>query len=100
MKFTEAKLEDAIIALLGEQGFPHFSGTTITRPPEEVLLKDDLRQFLTKQYAKDEITEGEIIAIIAKLESYSATDLYASNKAIMKLVSDGFLLKRHICMQN
>jgi len=94
MKFTEAKLEAAIISLLGEQGFPHISGTTITRDPEEGLIKEDLCRFLTKQYAKDQITEGEINTIIAKLEAYSATDLYASNKAIMKLVSDGFLLKR------
>ena len=28
------------------------------------------------------------------MEAYSAADLYESNKAIMKLVSDGFLLKR------
>ncbi|MEZ7957355.1 MAG: hypothetical protein QMB90_09055, partial [Rubritalea sp.] len=30
MKFTEAKLEQAIIALLSEQGFPHVSGTTLS----------------------------------------------------------------------
>ncbi|MFT6793409.1 MAG: type I restriction enzyme R subunit [Rubritalea sp.] len=94
MKFTEAKLEQAIIALLAEQGFPHVSGTTLTRAPEEVLIKDDLRAFLRKQYAGDEISEGEINSVIAKLESYAASDLYASNKAIMKLVCDGYALKR------
>lgn len=26
MKFTEAQLEDAIIQLLGQQGFPHVDG--------------------------------------------------------------------------
>ena len=46
MKFTEAKLEEAIISLLGEQGFPHVTGDTLTRSPEEVLIKDDLRKFL------------------------------------------------------
>ena len=30
MKFTEAKLEQAIITLLGKQGFPHVSGTTLS----------------------------------------------------------------------
>ena len=30
MKFTEAKLEQAIITLLAEQGFPHVSGTTLS----------------------------------------------------------------------
>ena len=36
----------------------------------------------------------EIESVIKQLEAYSAADLYESNKAIMKLVSDGFLLKR------
>jgi type I site-specific restriction-modification system R (restriction) subunit len=59
-----------------------------------VLLKDDLRAFLAKRYAGDSITAGEIEAIIRKLDSYPAADLYESNKAIHKLVADGFVLKR------
>lgn len=94
MKFTEAKLESSIIELLGEAGYPHLLGETIERQPHEVLIKDDLRAFLARQYAKDGITPGEIEAVIRQLEAYSAADLYESNKAIMKLVSDGFLLKR------
>jgi len=30
MKFTEAKLEQAIIELLGEQGYPHLNGATVS----------------------------------------------------------------------
>ena len=48
----------------------------------------------SKQYAADHITPQEIESVIKQLEAYSAADLYESNKAIMKLVSDGFLLKR------
>lgn len=94
MKFAEAQLEAAIIELLGEAGYPHLLGETLDRQPQEVLIKDDLRAFLARQYAKDGITPGEIEAVIHQLEAYSAADLYESNKAIMKLVSDGFLLKR------
>ena len=94
MKFTEAHLEAAIIELLGEEGYPHLLGETINRQPQEVLIKDDLRKFLARQYKNDGITPGEIEAVIRQLEAYSAADLYESNKAIMKLVSDGFLLKR------
>jgi len=94
MKFTEAQLEAAIIELLGEAGYPHVLGETIARQPQEVLIKSDLRAFLAKQYAKDGITPGEIEAVIRQLEAYSAADLYESNKVIMKLISDGFLLKR------
>ena len=94
MKFTEAQLEEAIIELLGEQGYPHVLGENITRGPEEALIKDDLRTYLQARYAADGITDGEIEFIIKKIERLPASDLYGSNKAFMKLVSDGFLLKR------
>ena len=94
MKFTEAQLESAIIELLGKQGYPHVLGESIHRDPQEVLIQEDLRAFLSKQYAADGITKGEIDSIIKNLENFTASDLYESNKAIMKMVSDGFLLKR------
>ncbi|MCB0303974.1 MAG: type I restriction endonuclease subunit R [Calditrichaeota bacterium] len=94
MKFTEAQLEAAIIELLEAQGYPHVPGDTIERQPQEVLIKADLRAFLARQYAADGITPGEIEAVIRQLEAYPAADLYESNKAVMKLVADGFLLKR------
>ncbi len=94
MKFTEAQLESAIIELLEAEGYPHVLGEAIERQPQEVLIKADLRAFLAKQYAPDGVTPQEIEAVINQLEVYSAADLYESNKAIMKLVCDGFLLKR------
>ena len=69
-------------------------GQEIVRDPAEVLIKEDLKTFLAKQYANDKITPGEINSIIRKLETFPSSDLYESNKAIMKMVSDGFLLKR------
>ena len=97
MKFTEAQLESAIIELLEAEGYPHVLGEAIDPPdgatgrqPQEVLIKADLRAFLAKQYAADHITPQEIEAVINQLEAYSAADLYESNKAIMKLVSDRF----------
>ncbi len=94
MKFIEAQLEEAIIELLGEQGYPHILGEAIERSPEEVLIKVDLREYLQKRYAGDGITDGEIEFIVNMVERLPASDLYGSNKAFMKMVSDGFLLKR------
>ncbi|MBW1937343.1 MAG: type I restriction endonuclease subunit R [Deltaproteobacteria bacterium] len=94
MKFTEAKLEQAIIELLKKEGYPHVLGETISREPGEVLIKEDLKNFLASTYADDHITANEIDSIIRKLETLPASDLYESNKAIMKMVADGFLLKR------
>jgi type I restriction enzyme R subunit len=93
-KFTEEKLEQAIIDLLQQQGYPHHPGGSLPRALTEVLLKDDLRAFLSKRYARDGVTGGEIEAVIQQLEKLPATDLYDSNKAIHKLVADGLLLKR------
>ena len=60
MKFTEEKLEKAFTELLGQEGFPHHLGITITRNPDEVLIEDDLQTFLLTQYAGQGITVNEI----------------------------------------
>ena len=93
-KFTEEKLELAFIELLGEQGIGYEYGKTIVRAESEVLLVNDLRKYLADRYKPEYITESEINQIIRKLESYPASDLYDTNKSIMKLVSDGFIFKR------
>lgn len=51
MKFTEEKSEKAFTELLGQEGFPHHIGITIARKPEEVLIEEDLQNFLLTQYA-------------------------------------------------
>ncbi|MFC7336378.1 type I restriction endonuclease subunit R [Haloferula chungangensis] len=110
MKFTEAQLEAAIIELLGAEGYPHVLGEALGERSSScvsstkdgagapslpgVLIKEDLRAFLAKRYAADGITPVEIEAVVKRLEAYPAADLYESNKQIMKLVADGFLLKR------
>ena len=94
MKFTEEKLEQAIIELLEQEGFPHVVGGDISRDASDVLTKADLKSFLSAQYASNNITPSEIDSVIRKLEVFSSSDLYDSNKTIMKMVSDGFLLKR------
>lgn len=94
MKFTEDRLEQAIIALLESQGFPHIQGASISRVPDDVLIREDLRNFLATQYEQASITDGEINSILRQLDNLPAADLYDSNKTFMKWLSDGFLLKR------
>ena len=94
MKFTEAQLEQAFIDLLGQEGYPHLIGENIERDNDEVLILADLSNFLKERYKSDKITDDEILQIIRKLKSYPSSDLYESNKKIMKLVSDGFIFKR------
>ncbi len=94
MKFTEEQLERAIIQLLQEQGYPHHSGATLERAPQDVLIAEDLREFLAKRYQADGITTSEIDTIIRQLDTVPARDLYDSNKQFCKWLSDGMLLKR------
>jgi len=94
MKFTEEKLENAIIELLDEQSYPHVLGEDIEREPQEVLIRADIHAFLARQYQDEGITTSEIDGVIRALQVPSASDLYDSNKTIMKWVSDGYPLKR------
>ena len=110
MKFTEAQLEKAFISLLQEEKMTHLAGGEVRKiefnglsePPtvyghavsEKVLIIEDLKNYLRNQYKSENITENEIDSIIRDLDRLPASDLYETNKTIMKMVSDGFLLKR------
>jgi type I restriction enzyme R subunit len=110
MKFTEAQLEQAFIHLLQEEQMTHLVGGEVRKnefqgvsePPtqyghivtEKVLIDSDLKNYLKSNYAKDNITDSEVNSIIRDLERLPSSDLYESNKVFMKMVSDGFLLKR------
>lgn len=94
MKFTEEKLENAFTQLLAQEGYPHTLGTTLTRQPDEVLIEQDLEDFLMNRYQADGITTNEVRSVILQLKSLPASDLYETNKAFLKVLSDGFILKR------
>jgi type I restriction enzyme R subunit len=94
MKFTEAKLEQAFIELLGKEGFPHCLGNTIDRADDEVLIEEDLKNYLLARYKKEKLTEIEAKSIILQLKTLSSSDLYESNKKITGWLADGFTLKR------
>lgn len=93
-QFTEAKLEQAIIELIEQQGYPYTAGETLIRDKSEVLIREDLETFLRERYAKEGLTDGELETIVRRLINLSSADLYDSNRAIHKLVADGFVLKR------
>lgn len=94
MKFTEETLEQAVIELFETEEIQHSDGRYIHKEVSDVLLRDDLKDFLFNRYSSDDITQNEIDTIIRQLELYPSSALYESNKAIMKLVSDGFIFKR------
>ena len=50
-QFTEAQLEEAIIELFQAQDYEYVHGETIHRVFEDILLKDDLRTYLSEHYS-------------------------------------------------
>ncbi|MFZ2284636.1 MAG: type I restriction endonuclease subunit R [Lutibacter sp.] len=94
MKFNEETLELAVIELFESENIPHQNGKFIHKEMSDVLLRDDLRAFLSNQYSLDELTLNEVNSIIRKLEIFPSSVLYNSNKNIMKLVADGFTFNR------
>jgi type I restriction enzyme, R subunit len=94
MRFTEAQLEKAFIELLEQEGFSHRLGNTFARAADEVLIEEDLINYLLNKYEADELTITEAKSIVLQLKTLPDSDLYESNKTIMRWLSDGFILKR------
>ena len=94
MKFTEEKLEKAFIELLANENFPHRLGNTIVRAVDEVLIEEDLLNFLMSKYDGHQLTMTEAKSIILQLKTLPSSDIYESNKTILRWLSDGFILKR------
>ena len=91
--FNEHALEMSVMDFLQDEGYAYVCGNKIHRERTEVLLVDDLKQYLLSRYAKEGITPSEIDGIILKLRNISGT-IYEANKAVYKLISDGFILNR------
>ncbi len=94
MKFTEEQLEKAFTELLENEGFTHRLGNTIVRAADEVLIEDDLINYLLTKYKSKHLTLNEAKSIVLQLKTLPSSDLYESNKTILRWLSDGFILKR------
>ncbi|GAB1476987.1 type I restriction endonuclease subunit R [Bacillota bacterium] len=90
--FTEAELESAIISLFSELGYDCVSGETIHRGFDEILLKDDLRSYLSSHYP--DLTEAETEKVMGRLENIPSAPLYQGNRETFLLVNEGFDLQR------
>lgn len=91
-KFTEDKLERAIIMLFENQGYTHVKGETLHRKYEDVLILDDLKKFISKKYKN--ISEDEMKKIINHLNLIQSSQLYEGNKEAFYIINEGFDLIR------
>ncbi|MEK6507412.1 type I restriction endonuclease subunit R [Myroides sp. C4067] len=94
MKYNESQLEESFISLLETEGYEYIHGAAINRASnQEVLLKEDLHQFLMNSYT--DLEEIEVESLINEIAFQSASNLYESNKYICKLLADGMIFKRN-----
>ena len=92
-KFNEKSLELSIMELFELEGYTHIDGETLHRERSEVLLYDDLKDYLYRRYKSEDITENEINSIILMIKSIGGT-IYEANKTFCNYLSNGFLFNR------
>lgn len=93
MKFDEHALELSVLELFQEVDYQYIKGSEIKREKSTVLLDEDLRQYLSRRYSAEGLTDSEIDSICHKLHTLSGS-LYEANKAFMRLLMDGFIFTR------
>ena len=92
--FNEAQLEQAFVELFRGEGYDYIHGYSIDRDSRDVILYDDLRHFLKKNHRAEGITEDEINRAIAKVETTEGGGVYAENVEALRLIQQGFPLRR------
>ena len=93
VNFNEHSLEMSIIELFKDEEYDYVNGQQIHRERFEVLLIDDLRNYLLHRYSTEGITLDEVNHVISMLRNILGT-IYEANKTFYKLLSDGFILTR------
>ena len=93
MKFYESEYEEALIELLKEQGWKYSCGENIPRNNREVLLTDDLKEYLQSRYA--ELTTDDLGEVINHLRHVSGQTHFDLLRNTYYLVRDGYRYTRH-----
>lgn len=96
-KFTETELENAFIELFKNQGYQYKSGEKIHRKYTDILIYDDLKEYLKRKYS--DISNSELERAISILDNISSSPLYDGNKEAFKMISEGFDLIREDASQ-
>ena len=75
-KFTEERLEQAIIELIEKEKIFEFNSEKINRSLTDVIIKDDLSDYLKNRYKTKKITNFEIDEVIQIIQSLTTNNLY------------------------
>lgn len=94
-KFYESDYEEAFVDLLQQNGWEYTFGDDLHRQYDQTLIEDDMRAYLQRRYASENLTSGEIDAIIANLRNIGEPSLYHTLRKTFLTYRDGFLFQRH-----
>ena len=94
-KFNEATLENAIMDLFqNDINYTYIHGDEIHKDKEEVLLENEIIQFLLLKYRDKGIKKDEAERIVRDLKDLAKQPLYEANREITRLLTSGADLKR------
>jgi len=91
-KYYESDYEESVLQMLAEVGWQYQGGSDIHRENTEVILREDLRNYLGRKYGI--FSEEEIKEIINYLTGYSNQSLYRSFKETYRRLIGGMTLHR------
>lgn len=94
-KFYESDYEEAFVDLLQQNGWEYTFGDDLHRQYDQTLIEDDMRAYLQRRYAAENLTPGEMDAIIANLRNIGEPSLYHTLRKTFLTYRDGFLFQRH-----
>ena len=92
--FNEHALEMAIMELFEQEGYIYTNSEQVHKELNDVLLRDDLRMYLSSRYAKEGLTMLEQESAIAKLTANVGNSLYENNVYTYRLITEGFAIRR------
>ena len=94
-KFNEATLENAIMDLFqNDINYTYIHGDEIHKDKEEVLLENEIMQFLLLKYRDKGIKKDEAERIVRDLKDLAKQPIYEANREITRLLTSGADLKR------
>lgn len=91
-KYYENDYELAVLELLGNNGWDYQCAYDIHRQKDDIILIDDLREYLIRRYGY--FSDEEVKVLVSYLTSYSNQSLYRSLKETYRLLMKGFVLHR------
>ena len=96
--FYESEYEEAFLQLLEENGWEYTYGEDLHRKLDETIIEDDLREFLSRKYSAEALTDDELSAIVSNLKNTGDVSEFLTLRKVVSLYcgrGDGFTFKRY-----